>query len=163
MAVMPHAQLRYAPTHEPHPLLYPLHLVLAGVFAFVLPFICWAALATPGHPHGLPHFVFFDPVSADDSHAIEQAASHGASLHHVANAHAAPAPEALGDAAEKPTAQSVAPVLGVALLAPILLALAALPGDFRIRPMRREGERRYLSPNLPPTAPPPRPLLTPAS
>lgn len=29
--------------------------------AFVLPFICWGAMADPGHPHSGPHFVFTDP------------------------------------------------------------------------------------------------------
>lgn len=38
-----------------------LHLFYAGLFALVLPFICWGAQATPGHPHARPHFVFTDP------------------------------------------------------------------------------------------------------
>ena len=36
-------------------------LLLGGysaLFALVLPFICWGALAEPGHPHRTPHFVF---------------------------------------------------------------------------------------------------------
>lgn len=37
------------------------HLGLACFYAFVLPFICFGALATPGHPHARPHFVFTDP------------------------------------------------------------------------------------------------------
>ena len=36
-------------------------LSLAFLYAFVLPFICWGALAAPGHPHALPHLVFVDP------------------------------------------------------------------------------------------------------
>lgn len=32
------------------------------LFALILPFICWGALAEPGHPHRTPHFVFADPV-----------------------------------------------------------------------------------------------------
>jgi hypothetical protein len=32
------------------------------LFAFLLPFICWGALAAPGHPHRTPHFVFADPA-----------------------------------------------------------------------------------------------------
>ena len=38
-----------------------LHLTMTGYFAVLLPFICWGALATPGHPHSHPHFVFWSP------------------------------------------------------------------------------------------------------
>ena len=34
----------------------------SALFALVLPFICWGALAEPGHPHRTPHFVFADPL-----------------------------------------------------------------------------------------------------
>ena len=34
------------------------------LFALVLPFICWGALAEPGHPHRAPHFVFAEPLLA---------------------------------------------------------------------------------------------------
>lgn len=30
-------------------------------WALVLPFLCWGAWATPGHPHAHPHFVFAVP------------------------------------------------------------------------------------------------------
>ena len=36
-------------------------LVFAMLFAFVLPFICWGAYGTPGHPHQTTHFVFAFP------------------------------------------------------------------------------------------------------
>ncbi len=39
-----------------------LSLFLAGIFALVLPFICWGAEATPGHPHARAHFVFLAPT-----------------------------------------------------------------------------------------------------
>ena len=35
-------------------------------WALVLPFLCWGAWATPGHPHLHPHFVFSPPDTADD-------------------------------------------------------------------------------------------------
>jgi hypothetical protein len=38
-----------------------LHLFYAALFALVLPFICWGAQATPGHPHAMAHFVFAAP------------------------------------------------------------------------------------------------------
>ena len=41
-----------------------LHLLMAGYFAVLLPFICWGALGTPGHPHSRPHFVFAPPPQA---------------------------------------------------------------------------------------------------
>ncbi|MEZ4863094.1 MAG: hypothetical protein R3C14_17370 [Caldilineaceae bacterium] len=34
----------------------------ACLFALVMPFICWGAMAEPGHPHKRPHFVFSDPM-----------------------------------------------------------------------------------------------------
>jgi hypothetical protein len=42
-------------------LLLCLHLFYAGYLALILPFICWGAQATPGHPHAIPHFVFAEP------------------------------------------------------------------------------------------------------
>lgn len=33
-----------------------------ALFAWVLPFICWGAMADPGHSHRTPHFVFADPL-----------------------------------------------------------------------------------------------------
>lgn len=43
------------------PYLLGTHLALVAFYAFVLPFICFGAMATPGHPHARPHFVFTDP------------------------------------------------------------------------------------------------------
>ena len=42
-----------------------LHLLMAGYYAVLLPFICWGALGTPGHPHSRPHFVFAPPPQAE--------------------------------------------------------------------------------------------------
>lgn len=39
-------------------------ILLAVYWGLVLPFICWGAWATPGHPHSSPHFVFFEPLHA---------------------------------------------------------------------------------------------------
>ena len=47
--------------------MYWLHVALAGIIGLVLPFICWGAEATPGHPHARAHFVFLTPV-----HRVEQ-------------------------------------------------------------------------------------------
>ncbi len=41
---------------------YSLHLFYALLFTFVLPFICWGAAGTSGHPHAMPHWVFRPPM-----------------------------------------------------------------------------------------------------
>ncbi len=133
----------------PSPLLYPLHLCLAGIFAFVLPFICWGALATPGHPHGLPHFVFFAPQSTADAATHQHEDAQGDQTV-IAN------PDGTDDA---PVAQSVAPILGVALLAPILLLLAMLLAPMLRHIARRLHEPSYSSLESPPATPPPRHLI----
>lgn len=133
--------------NAPNPLLYPLHLSLVGVFAFVLPLICWGALATPGHPHGLPHFVFLAPQSNADAaaHQHEDAPITQGSLANAA------------DADDTPAAQSVAPILGVALLAPILLLLATHLYSPLLHITRRLHEPGYSSLVSSPGTPPPRP------
>lgn len=140
-----------APDHKgptTNPLLYPLHLSLAGIFAFILPFICWGALATPGHPHGLPHFVFFAPQSLKAANTTGDDAVHAS--------HAAATPENASDSATEPAAQSVTPVLGVALLAPIILLLASLLAPALRHFTRRPNVSTYSSVVMPPVPPPPR-------
>ena len=51
----------FHPAVQQRRLLYGLHLFYAGFFALILPFICWGAQATPGHPHAVAHFVFAAP------------------------------------------------------------------------------------------------------
>ncbi|MBK8797138.1 MAG: hypothetical protein IPM07_12675 [Anaerolineales bacterium] len=38
-----------------------MNYALAGIFGLVMPFVCWGAEATPGHPHGRAHLVFLAP------------------------------------------------------------------------------------------------------
>ncbi|MCB9139057.1 MAG: hypothetical protein H6642_11985 [Caldilineaceae bacterium] len=49
----------------------PLSAWFAGSYALfiglILPFICWGALADPGHPHAGPHFVFTPPPVYGDA------------------------------------------------------------------------------------------------
>lgn len=55
------------------------HGLVAGYalfLAFVLPFICWGAWATPGHPHSAPHFVFLSPPAAH-VHGLETSPQSG--------------------------------------------------------------------------------------
>ncbi len=65
-----------------------LHLFYAGLYAFVLPLICWGAQATPGHPHAHAHFVFVEPelsahrviegaLDHPTDHSTHAAAAHG--------------------------------------------------------------------------------------
>jgi hypothetical protein len=47
------------------------HKVFATTYVFllgfVLPFICWGTLATPGHPHQMSHFVFLMPLLRENA------------------------------------------------------------------------------------------------
>ena len=47
------------------------HKVFATTYSLllglVLPFICWGTLATPGHPHQMPHFVFVMPLLHEEA------------------------------------------------------------------------------------------------
>ncbi|MCB0066739.1 MAG: hypothetical protein KDD77_06300, partial [Caldilineaceae bacterium] len=51
-----------APARMHYRALPVLHLLMAGLFGLVLPFICWGAEITPGHPHSRAHFVFMAPT-----------------------------------------------------------------------------------------------------
>ncbi|MEM7530943.1 MAG: hypothetical protein AAF639_02100 [Chloroflexota bacterium] len=47
----------------------------AGLFAFVLPFVCWGAAGHPGHPHTQPHLIFDEPVSLGPNEPVADVAS----------------------------------------------------------------------------------------
>lgn len=59
---MPASQRRHLPPNIPHLIVRAQAVFFAGLFALVLPFICWGAWAQPCHPHSRPHFVFLPPV-----------------------------------------------------------------------------------------------------
>ncbi len=80
-----------------------LNLCFAGLFGLVLPFICWGAQATPGHPHARAHFVFLAP----EEHA------HNGAPH--AHDH--------GDAA-LPSGKATPPLLAISILLLVVLAAA---------------------------------------
>lgn len=42
-------------------------------WGFGLPFICFGAIAEPGHPHALPHFVFAEPTPREFSNLAVRA------------------------------------------------------------------------------------------
>jgi hypothetical protein len=107
-----------------------MHLSLAALFGLILPFICWGAEATPGHPHLRPHFVFAVPVRSaaydfpaartaqELIHATNQAVAAGA--YHMCTA---PLHSADTAAASTPTSQSTPLVLAVTIL--LLAAIGA--------------------------------------
>lgn len=91
-------------------------------FGLGLPFICWGAVATPGHPHRRPHFVFTDPPL--QTAALTAQASHS---HHHASPEPAPQSENPADMA----GQSVPPALGVTLLLLLFAELALVQNNPR--------------------------------
>ena len=118
------------PTHKRRKqLLRALHLFYAGLFAFVLPLICWGAQGTPGHPHARAHFVFVDPILSGhtDGKATESASlSHSEMGHHGEHAmdHADPsAPEPQ----QKPAGRSTPSMAGVTMLTLVGGDAAVLP------------------------------------
>lgn len=99
-----------------------LHLFYAGLFAFVLPFICWGAQATPGHPHARAHFVFVDPPMSMmlESATATKPAAHGA---HAGDDSSAPLPKPV----QMPAGRSVPSALMITLLLLVGTLIAVLP------------------------------------
>lgn len=52
-----------------------IYTILLG---FVLPFICWGTLATPGHPHRMAHLVFMMPPVRAEIAVTEAGIDHSA-------------------------------------------------------------------------------------
>jgi hypothetical protein len=105
------------------------HYFYAGLFAFVLPLICWGAQATPGHPHARAHFVFLMPpfavyptLAATDSQQPASSSDHTA---HGAVNYAEH--QAAAKAEQQPVGRSVPSMLGFSLLLLIGLAHTLLP------------------------------------
>lgn len=119
-------------------------LFFVVLFAFVLPFVCWGAQATPGHPHARAHFVFLPPAPVDQAHHDAQSSAAGAG-------HAHPYADT-----DLPAGKATPSVLAISLL--LLIALAALstlpddpPAFVRWQPVLRG--RRTAPPRV---VPPPR-------
>lgn len=102
-------------------------LFLALVYAFVLPFVCWGELATPGHPHKHVHFVFAEstPLPLTEPQLLQRVAAEGlhtsTNVQHTASHHPA-VPNAPEDA--KPAENS--PVTGRSVPSTILASLVLL-------------------------------------
>ena len=142
-----------------------LHLGMAALFAFVLPFICWGALATPGHAHAGPHFVFAAPPEVRPQLPAKMTLAELIEWNQSSNLCGAPLPAVaqLGSLpiSGAPAGHSVPKVLIGSLL--FLLSLLAVqwlhlvqqPG-FTILLRAPSGKQKP----LPPTVPPPRNFRT---
>lgn len=123
--------------------------LLALYWAVVLPFICWGAWATPGHPHSSPHFVFFEPL-----HTANQPAP--ATHTHTESARNAPQP-ALPASDPVNTGQST-PTLVIMLLVILIPSAVIMLFGWRRSALRVV---QMLFPGdivLPVSTPPPRPF-----
>lgn len=108
------------------------------LLGFVLPFICWGALADPSHPHRAAHLVFLMPplrvdaaptIAADEaSRHQEQAGQPRASRHrfdlHQANQHTA-APDS-SDAQPVGRSVPVQLVSAITIVSPLFVAQVLL-------------------------------------
>ena len=141
-----------------------LHGTLAALFGLILPFICWGAEATPGHPHLRAHFVFASPThvaanplpaarTAQDliritAKALAAGASHACS---------APRPTMNGATTAPPAGQSTPLVLAVTVL---LLAAIGLHIGLTRRDdawwLLRTAALTHFNHALPVATPPPR-------
>lgn len=95
----------------------------AALYAFVLPFICAGAQATPGHPHARAHFVFVEPEMADHkmlSFATDMAAApQGQMTSHDADCYLHHAHGPTVSEAQPPAGRSVPMQLVISGLLPI--------------------------------------------
>lgn len=55
------------------------------LLGLVMPFICFGAMAEPGHPHRFPHFVFVDPTLAPSFAMQMMPATHAEHTNHGAD------------------------------------------------------------------------------
>jgi len=107
-----------------------LHIFFAGLFAFVLPLICYGAQATPGHPHARAHFIFLPPpLSANVALATSTAELPAGAVDHSAHS---TTEHAAAEAAERPVGRSIPAMLGFALL-----LLISLVGSLLLHRMDR--------------------------
>lgn len=141
-----------------------MHLALAALFGLILPFVCWGAEATPGHPHIRAHFVFAAPANTP-AYALPPANSAQELIRISSQAiaagayHACTAPLPGTDAAATATPASQSRPLVLALT---ILLLAAISTHFcqgrrdNAGWFLRAGALILLSPVLVVATPPPR-------
>ncbi len=140
------------------------HGFLAVLFGLILPFVCWGAEATPGHPHLRAHFVFAAPshtaVGALPAANTAQELIRMTGQAIAAGAYSActtPLRAADAVASSAPAGQSIPSVLAVTLL---LLAAIAMTFCYGRREETgwsvRAAALFYRSPALTVATPPPR-------
>jgi hypothetical protein len=134
-------------------------LAFAILFAFVLPFICWGAFATPGHPHLSAHFVFAAPVQSAQQILASTADRTGAIALHIAAACGLlvePLSTAESSVDGSPIGRST-PSMSTAISLIVIVALAAWT-LYRAIPWRGDEMRQPLADHLAdphvPTPPP---------
>lgn len=134
--------------------------VYAFHLALVLPFICWGAVGTPGHPHPHAHFVFMDPG------LVEASATGGLIHEHIWGQHlhldiCSPSFDDLSTAAsDDPAGRSTPDVTSVISIIMLVFLLGRemrppLPSHFALAPIPSFKE----SAELPVPLPPPRSSL----
>jgi len=138
---------------------------LAGIFGLVMPFVCWGAEATPGHPHGRAHLVFLAPPVVNqhqslwagrNAHDVLAAASSAKTIgqHELCTTPSAPSG---ATSPMTPVGKSTPLVLAVTLLLLTLFETKILParrddGGFARRPIALH----LFTPSLAIDTPPPR-------
>lgn len=125
-----------------------LTVIYVLLLGFVLPFICWGRLATPGHPHQMAHLVFMMPPMQVESPRGE---AHGEQADHH---------QAMNHEREQPVGRSVPAQLtsAISIISPLLLAQILLnfrPALFFLHLMQPTTSH-LIDPRV--LTPPPRPL-----
>jgi hypothetical protein len=105
-----------------------LHLFYAGLFALVLPMICWGAQATPGHPHARAHFVFVNPMLTEEAadSVVENDATHPYAGHHDQHGRTHAASQSAKPQSQ-PAGRSTPAMSGISLLLLVGTATTLLP------------------------------------
>ncbi len=133
-----------------HPVQVALLLFFSGLLTFVMPFICWGALAQPGHPHRTAHFVFALPETPPTLTGYQSICSVPVGV--------APAVQEGQAAPPEPAGQSLPSVTVMAVLLAVLLTAwrFVLRLDLFARRFWQHLEGPRFVPLVP--SPPPRPL-----
>ena len=130
-----------------------LHKVFATLYTlllgFVLPFICWGTLATPGHPHQMPHLVFLMPLLRGEA-LVATTSVH--QHHDDENSAPASAPRPVGRSAPAQLTTAI-PLFSLLLTAQTLLLFYLAYSSYRLH----FAPNSHLS-NLRVITPPPRRL-----
>ena len=131
-------------------------------WALGLPFLCWGAWATPGHPHAHPHFVFTAPPLADSAHGSHAAMATCdpapmAGMHESARAAALVTTCQATTSNDQPTGQSLPSILVVSLFT--LVFTPPFARELRLLVRRERAPAIHFPPGYPGSVPTPPPRL----